>query len=75
MFNFDNTTNENNEEHNLKWPNILDHAYGILIIGSVGSGKTNVLLNLIKEKYNDILIDNIYLYAKYQLLIKKWENE
>ena len=75
MFNFDNTTNENNEEYNLKWPNILDHVYGILIIGSVGSGKTNVLLNLIKEKYSDILIDNIYLYAKYQLLIKKWENE
>ena len=33
----------------------------ILIIGGSGSGKTNALLNLIKEQDD---VDNIYLYAK-----------
>ena len=48
-----------------------------MIIGGPGSGKTNTLLNLIKEP-NDI--NNIYLYAKdlsqpkYEFLIKKYEN-
>ena len=56
---------------------IPDHPYRILIVGSSGSGKTNTLLNLIKEQdYHDV-IDKIYLYArdlsepKYQFLIKK----
>ena len=31
-----------------KWPYISDHPYIILITGGSGSGKTNVLLNLIK---------------------------
>ena len=49
-------------------------SYRILIIGGSGSGKTNILLNLINEK-NDI--DKIYLHArdldepKYKSLIKK----
>ena len=48
--------------------------------GSCRSGKTNVLLNLIKKQDNDNLIDKIYLYAKdlnepkYQFLIKKRED-
>ena len=48
-----------------------------MIIGGSGSGKTNALLNLIKEQSN---IDNIYLYAKdlsevkYEFLIKKHED-
>ena len=37
------------KEHK-KWPYIPDHAYRILIIGGPGSGKTNPLLNLIKEQ-------------------------
>ena len=47
----------------------------MLIIGGSGSGKTNALLNLIKEQDSDSLIDKIYLYAKdlnepkYQFLI------
>ena len=62
MINFDDYTNENIiEQHSPNWPYILDHPYGILIIGSSGSGKTNVLLNLINNQPN---IDNIYLYAK-----------
>ena len=79
MFNLDDTTNENKKDHNKKWPYIPDHRYGMLIIEGSGSGKTNALLNLVKEQDNDILIDKIYLYAKdlnepkYQFLIKKRE--
>ena len=36
----------------------------MLIIGGSGSGKTNALLNLIKEQDDDNLIEKIYLYAK-----------
>ena len=77
MINFDDYTNENNTEHNQNWPYIPDHPYRILIIGGSGSGKTNVLLNLIKEQPD---IDKIYLYAKdpsepkYQFLINKRES-
>ena len=51
--------------------------YRTLITGSSGSGKTNVLLNLIKHETD---IDKIHLYAKesteakYQLLINKTES-
>ena len=77
MINLDSITNENNKEHNEKWPFIPDHPYRILIIGGSGSGKTNALLNLIKEQDD---IDKIYLYAKdlsepkYEFLIKKCED-
>ena len=62
MFNQGDITNENNKEHNEKWPYILDHPYRILITGGSGSGKTIALLSLIKEQGN---IDKIQLYAKY----------
>ena len=32
------------------WPYIPDYPYRILIIGGSGSGKTNVLLNLIENQ-------------------------
>ena len=76
MVNFDENTNENIIEHNLKWPYIPDHPYRIFIIGGSGSGKTNALLNLINNQPD---IDKIYLYAKdpyeaeYQYLINKRE--
>ena len=74
MTNFDDYVNENKTEHNKNWPYTPDHPYRILIIGGSGSGKTNVLLNLIE---NQLDIDKIYFYAKdpyeakYQYLITK----
>ena len=76
MINFDEYTNENIIEHNSKWPYVPDHPYRMLIIGGLGSGKTNALLNLINNQPD---IDKIYLYAKdpyeakYQYLINKRE--
>ena len=61
MINFDDYVNENKTEHNKNWPYIPDHPYRILIIGGSGSGKTNLLLNLIENQPD---IDKIYLYAK-----------
>ena len=72
MINFDDYVNENKTKHNKNWPYTPDHPYRILIIGGSGSGKTNVLLNLIDNQPD---IDKIYLYvkdlyeAKYQYLI------
>ena len=55
---------------------IPNHLYRILIIGGSGSGRTNALLNSIKEQDD---IDKIYLYPKnlsepkYEYLIKEHE--
>ena len=63
-------------KHSLKWPCNPDHPYRILIVGGSGSGKTNVLLNLINNQPD---VDKISLYvkdpyeAKYQYLINKRE--
>ena len=40
---------------NPKWPYIHDHPYRILIIAGSGSGKINVLLNLIKIRQHLIM--------------------
>ena len=76
MINFDDYVNENKTKHNKNWPYIPDDPHRILIIGGSGSGKTNLLLDLI-ENHQDV--DKIYLYAKdpyeakYQYLINKRE--
>ena len=68
---------ENNKEHNEKWPCIPDHPYRILIIRGSGSGKTNELLNLIKKQGD---IDKNYFYIKdliepkYEFLTEKCTN-
>ena len=66
MIHLDSITNENNKEHNEKWPYIPDHLYKIIIIGGFGSSKTNALINLINEK-SDLS------EPKYKYLIKKRE--
>ena len=76
MINFDKYVNEKKTKHNKNWPYIPDHPYRILIIGGSGSGKTNLLLNLVKNQPH---IDKIYLYtkdpyeSKYQYMINKRE--
>ena len=64
MFNLDDITNENNQDHNKKWPYIPDHPYRMFTIRGSGSGKTNSIFNLIKQQDSDELIDKIFLYAK-----------
>ena len=66
MINLDSITNENNKEHNEKWPYIPDHPYRIIIIGGFVSSKTNALINLINEQ-SDLS------EPKYKYLIKKRE--
>ena len=77
MTNFDDYVNENKTKRDKNRPYIPDHPYRILIIGGSGSGKTNVLLNLME---NQLDIDKIYFYtkdpyeAKYQYLTNKRES-
>ena len=56
--------NENETEHNSKWPYIPDDPYIILIIGGWGSGKTNALLNLINNQSD---IDKIIFMQKIRM--------
>ena len=58
MINFDNYVSENRTEHNRNRPYTPDHPYRILILGGSGSGKTNLLLNLINNQPD---IDKIQL--------------
>ena len=55
---FDDYANENNTEHNQKWPYFSDHPHRILIIGGSGYGKANALLNLI---INQPDIDKVFV--------------
>ena len=50
MIKFDNYVNKNKTKHDKNWPYIPDNPYRILIIGISGSGKTNLLLNLIESE-------------------------
>ena len=60
MIKFDESTNENKKEHNLNWPYIPDHLHRILIIGGSATGKTNALLNLIKNQQDIDKIISIF---------------
>ena len=76
IFNADDITKENSKDHK-KWQYIPDHPYRMSIIEGSGSGKTDALLNLVKEQDD---IDKTYLYTedlsepKYGFLIKKRED-
>ena len=59
MNNYDQSVEIN---HNPARSCIPDRPYRILIIGGSESGKTNVLLKLIKNQQPDI--DKLYLYVK-----------
>ena len=50
MSNFDDVTKENTTKHNPNWPQIPNHPYRILIIGSSGPGRTNLLFDLISQQ-------------------------
>ena len=62
---------------NQKWPYISGHPYTILFIVGLRSGKTNVLLNLIK--YQRLVVEKVQLYLKvsiiYQQKIKSKDDE
>ena len=63
MINSDDYTNENQTDHNSKWPYIPDHSYIILIIGGSGSNKQ-------PARYWYLYAKGPY-EAKYQFLINK----
>ena len=64
MKNYDESVEIN---HNPNLFYIPEHPYRILIIGGLGSGKTNVLLNLINHQRLDLtkFIYNKSLYTSY----------
>ena len=61
MKNYDESVGIN---HNSNWSYLPDHPFRVLIIGDSASGKTYVLLNLIKLHRPNI--SSIYLYVKDQ---------
>ena len=50
MINFDDARKEYIKKHNPNCPQIPDHPCRILIIGGSGSGKANLLFNLINQQ-------------------------
>ena len=62
---------EDLKKHNLNWPKTPDHPYGILIIRSSESGKTNAFTNVLNHVPD---IDKITKITKHQLLINKRES-
>ena len=42
MFNLDDSINENNKDHNKKWPHIPNNPYRMLIIEGPGSDKKQI---------------------------------
>ena len=50
MINSDDVIKENINEKNPNWSRIPDRPYRILIIADPGSGKTNLLFNLINQQ-------------------------
>lgn len=61
MTDFDEVIGGNTQEHNPHWPQIPNHSYRMLIVGSFGSWKTNVLISIINHQTG---IHKIFLHAK-----------
>ena len=49
MINFDDYTNENEREDNLKWPYIPDHPYKILILGGLIIWKNKCIIKFNRQ--------------------------
>ena len=66
MIYYDDVAKQNISKHNPNQPQIRDRLYRTLINGGSGSGKTNALLNLIKNEDDDnySVIDKAFLYIK-----------
>ena len=58
MTNYDQSAEIN---HNLNYVYTSDHPQRIVIIGNLGSEKTNVLLNLITHQLPDVVKINLYV--------------
>ena len=63
MINYDDATKQNIKEHNPNQAQFSDHPDTALITKSSGSGKTNILFNLISHQSQYY---KIYLYTKDQ---------
>ena len=57
LINFEDFIKENIKEHNANWLQISDHPYRILITGGSGSGETNSLFSLIRQREDIDKID------------------
>ena len=70
MKNYDKSVKRN---HNPNWSHLPGHPYRIFTIGGSGSGKTNVLLNLLKHYQQDIeksiYSSNIHSYQSINCLL------
>ena len=66
MISYGGITKKNMDKQNLNWVRSPNHSYKLLIIGDSRSGKTNALLDLIKQQDGEdcSIIDKIYLYVK-----------
>ena len=59
MKNYDESVRIN---HNANWLYIPNHPFRILIVGGSGSGKTNALMNLIKQRAD--IDKNLFIHQK-----------
>ena len=81
MINFDGVTRENKKNCNLNLPQRFDHRHRILIIkGFESENKALINLRSTQEKYDDDIIDKVFLCArdpyepKYQIIFSKRES-
>ena len=64
MIKYGDVAKENIKNHNQNRPQIPDHLYKILLIGGSEFEKTNILLNLMKQRDDNddySIINKIYL--------------